>query len=162
METRKLKLSTLQSTLRPCKKSIGISRTRGPRLQTDSSRPDNPPSSDSKRLSTSNCRTSRNLSAPSAARIASSLRRDRARAKTRLAILAQAISNTRATAARRRSKGVRAPPTMASRRGKRRTPDRLLVSGYSRASLSAIVVISAWAWLSQTTGFSRPMVLSQC
>jgi hypothetical protein len=58
-----------------------------------------PPATESNTLSVSIWRTMRNRVAPSELRIASSRRRVMARAKRRLAALAQAITNTRATTA---------------------------------------------------------------
>jgi hypothetical protein len=60
--------------------------------------PSTPPVVESSTLSTSSCRTSASRPAPSEVRIASSCRRDAARASSRFATLKQAIDSSTATA----------------------------------------------------------------
>ena len=81
--------------------------------------------------------------APSAARTATSVCRDDARASSNPATFAQAISNTKATTPCSIHSGCRIHPNSASRIGSTRTPRPLLRVGKSRASWLAMLSISA-------------------
>ena len=86
--------------------SVGMYASR-PRVSAiESSTPARPPKNDSTRLSTSSCRTSCRLDAPSDRRTAISRWRMKPRAISRLATFAQAMSSTRPTMHMRTTSGV--------------------------------------------------------
>ncbi len=99
----------------------GISRSKNPFMQNRITNPATPPSSESSRLSVSNCRTSRLRAAPSAWRTAISRDRELARASSRFATFTQPISNTSATAPSSRISDCRTLPTTFSFSGTNRT-----------------------------------------
>ena len=94
--------------------SAGLSATRVSSTAAAPATPRRPPAHAMSALSASSCRTRTPRLAPSAARTASSRRRDAARANTRPATLPHAISRTRATAAISSHKVCRAGPKMKS------------------------------------------------
>jgi len=77
--------------------------------------PSPPPAAAITTLSVSNCRTRRIRLAPRAVRSAISLRRDAARASSRLATLAQAMSSTTPTAPSNTNSARPVSPTISSR-----------------------------------------------
>ena len=116
-------------------------------IHAANNRPPKPPPSDSSTLSVTNCRTMRARLAPTARRIASSLRRSVARASNKFARLTQASSNTSPTTpmstllkliTELRMSGMNRPGV------NNRTPRPSFSFGYSLASCS----VMAWSWLS--------------
>ena len=149
--------STWLSTLISLARGICVASSAPPvvSIASASNRPAAPPANDSISASTISCWKTRARPAPSAARIASSFRRDNVRVKSRLPTLAQAISSTSDTAARRTTNGVRRSPTSTSWSGITVAPQPALSLGYSRSSRVEMAVISALACASVTPGFRR-------
>ena len=112
--------------------------------------------SESSSASSVSWRARSRVPAPSASRIASSRRRARPDASSRLATLAQAMSRTQKTAPSRTCSGVRMLPTVASRYDCTSMPWLL---PNSRASVWPSARISAVARSSGTSGFSRAYVV---
>ena len=99
--------------------------------------------------------------APSAERIANSRVRTVARARSRLATLAQQISRTKPTTPRNSIEvNRRSRPMTASCIGSRVTPRPLFVFGNSRASRAATAARSASAASSVAPGLKRPIACS--
>ena len=157
IEMPKVKASTGVSTCMCC--SMGnmsgtmLRSRRTP--HTASASPSAPPPSASTRLSVNNCRMRRRRPAPKAPRMAISLSRVAARARSRLARLAQAISNSTPTAPSRISSTGRMRPANISAMGNRIVPVPALVAGYCFSRRAAITAISARAWATVTPGFKR-------
>ena len=97
--------------------SGGLSAIKPWTAQRATNNPHEPPINARKVLSVSNCRISRQRLAPSAARVAISRCLVDARARRRLATVAQAISRTKPTAPNRTSNAGRTLPTMVSCNG---------------------------------------------
>ena len=131
--------------------------TMSPVVQLAARNPTAPPASASTVLSTRSCWMIRPRPAPTAARIASSRARPSTRAKSRFARFAQAISSTHPTAPSSTSRPHRTSDTMSSRSGRTTAPQPLSSAGYSRSSRCEIVVISACARRTSTSGRRRPI-----
>ena len=118
--------------------------------------PSAPPAPASSKASVNSCRNTRPRPAPSAERIAISLRRLRARVNSRLPTLAQAMRRTNPTAPSRMRSIVRLLPTISSCIGMTTASQpRPSVWGNSRASRAEIASISACACASSTSRFRR-------
>jgi hypothetical protein len=118
--------------------------------------PSAPPALESSTASVNSCRNTRPRPAPSAERIAISLRRLKARVKSRLPTLAHAMRRTNPAAPSSMSSIVRLLPTMSSCIGMTTAPQpRPSVRGNSRASRAEIASISACAWTTSTPLFRR-------
>ncbi len=138
-----------------CVSTIALLKSRTPSHATPTPRA--PPASDSRKVSERNCRTTRKRLAPSAVRIATSLLRTVARARSRLATLAQAMRSTRKTAASMvYSRAVGSSPMYSLVYGLMTKPTPLFVSGYSCARRRAMVANSAAARSERTPASSRP------
>ncbi len=122
-----------------------------------SSTPSRPPPADSTRLSVITCRAMRRGRAPIATRTANSRWRCTARARSRLARLAQAMSSTHTEAPASASSISRDCRDTSSRNSITVAPVRSLASGNARARPSAMTLSSARAWPIVTPGASRPM-----
>ncbi len=157
--------SEAPSTNSTTRKSIAISSARGiwsasraaapVSISRASRRPAAPPASASSTASMKSCWNTRPRPAPSAARIAISLRRPNALARRRLPTLAHAMSRTSATAPSSISKVVRMSPTITSCNGTTVAPHPALACGYSRSSRDEIRSISDWARRTSTPGLRR-------
>ena len=118
-------------------------------------RPAAPPARASTSASISSCWKTRARLAPRAARIAISLRRPRARVKSRLPTFAQAMRRTSPTAASSIISVARTSRTISSRRGTTVAPQPALACGYACSRRFAMTSSSDRAWASSTPGRSR-------
>ena len=125
------------------------------RLVRASRRPAAPPPIASTSASISSCWNTRARPAPSAERIAISLRRPSARAKSRLPTFAHAISSTSATAASSITSDIRMSPTISSCSGMTVAPQPAFSCGKSRSSRVEISSISDVACAAATPGLRR-------
>ena len=121
-----------------------------------SSRPAAPPAIESSSASTSSCWNTRARPAPSAARIAISLRRASARVKSRLPTLAHAISRTSADGAEQHhQRRADVADDQLLQTARRWRPSRRSPSGTPARAASRSTSISDCACATLTPGFSR-------
>ncbi len=119
------------------------------------------PASESSRLSTSDCRITRQRLDPSASRTAVSFILPLARTSIRFATLLQAIRSTNPTVPNKTSSVGRMLETTCSRSGTTWAVMPAFVAGYSAASLLQITSISAWACASGTPSRSRAKIRNE-
>ena len=124
--------------------------------QVATRRPRTPPRTANRTASASTCRTRRHRVAPRAARTATSRCRVAARARKRLATLAQAMRSTNPTAPHRSRSAGLIEPTASVVIPTTVTPRPVFWSGYSTASARATVLSSCWAPSIVAEGVSRP------
>ena len=126
-----------------------------------SNTPSAPPHVARIRASTRNCRTISHLGAPSAMRVATSLRRPTPRARSSVATLEQAMSKSMAVPKAKSKMPLRDSPAMWSRNGTTWTLRPRAVSGYFSAWRPAMTFISACACARVTFGRSLATTSNQ-